>query len=134
MIIDMTKEIVQTIVAIPAVVNWVAKVNGVPNISANKLPSATYPAISIFEYENEPEMYADDDEETSMISFQVTLFSKDGSHNKVQNLIHKKMKELGFLRVAKVPLLFDSETNVSQRVLLYSQEVEHSLYEEKEGN
>ena len=48
MIIEMTKDIVQSIVAIPEVVKWVAKVGAVPNVSANKLPGALYPAIAAF--------------------------------------------------------------------------------------
>lgn len=134
MIIEMTKDIVQSIVAIPEVVNWVAKVNGVPNISANKVPSASYPAIAVYEIENDPEKYADDEEETSILTFQISLFSKDGSHAKVQNHIDKAIKNRGFIRVAKIPLIFDNVNNISQRVLMYSQEIEQSLYEKKEGN
>lgn len=128
MIIEMTKDIVQSIVAIPEVVSWVAKVGAVPNVSANKLPGALYPAIAVYELENDPEMYADDEEQTSFLTFQISLFSKDGSHGTVQNLIDKKMKELGFIRGTKIPLLFDTDNNISNRVLLYSQEIEHSLY------
>ncbi|MFS7427037.1 hypothetical protein CKN96_15755 [Carnobacterium maltaromaticum] len=128
MIIEMTKDIVQSIVAIPEVVSWVAKVGAVPNVSANKLPGAFYPAIAVYELENDPEMYADDEEQTSFLTFQISLFSKDGSHGTVQNLIDKKMKELGFIRGTKIPLLFDTDNNISNRVLLYSQEIEHSLY------
>ena len=128
MIIEMTKDIVQSIVAIPEVVSWVAKVGAVPNISANKLPGAFYPAIAIYELENDPEMYADDEEQTSLLTFQISLFSKDGSHGTVQNLIDEKMKELGFIRGTKIPLLFDTDNNISNRVLLYSQEIEHSVY------
>lgn len=128
MIIEMTKEIVQSIVAIPEVIKWVSKVNGVPNISANKIPSATYPAIAIYEIENEPDKYADDEEETSLLTFQITLFSKDGSHGEVQNFIDSKMKYLGFTRVTKAPMVFDNVNNISQRVLLYSQEIEQIIY------
>ncbi|WP_366533563.1 hypothetical protein ACOJIU_17835 (plasmid) [Carnobacterium maltaromaticum] len=128
MIIEMTKDIVQSIVAIPEVVSWVAKVGAVPNVSANKLPGALYPAIAVYELENDPEMYADDEEQTSFLTFQISLFSKDGSHGAVQNLIDEKMKELGFIRGTKIPLLFDTDNNISNRVLLYSQEIEHSLY------
>lgn len=128
MIIEMTRDIVQSIVAIPEVVSWVAKVGAVPNVSANKLPGAFYPAIAVYEIENDPEMYADDEEQTSFLTFQISLFSKDGSHGLVQNLIDEKMKELGFIRGTKIPLLFDTDNNISNRVLLYSQEIEHSLY------
>ncbi|MBP1040367.1 hypothetical protein I6N95_05000 [Vagococcus sp. BWB3-3] len=129
MIIDMTRTIVQTIASIPEAINWVVKVNKVPNISANKLPHAQYPAISVFESGNDPEMHADDEEQTSMITYQISLVSTDGSHGRVQNFIDSKMKEMGFIRLANVPILFDEKTTITNRVLLYTQEIEHSVYE-----
>lgn len=125
MIIEMTKDIVDTLISIPEVIKWVAKVDGIPNISANKLPSASYPAITIYERENDPEKYADDEEITSILSFQISLFSKDGSHGKIQNLIDSKIKEMGFTRMPTPPFLFEDKTNIGQKVLLYSQEIEH---------
>ena len=129
MIIDLTKEVVTSIISIKSVTDWVCKVNGVPNISANKLPAAKYPAVAIYEIRNDPAGFADDEEQESLLSFQISMFSTDGSHTKVQNVIDEKMKELGFVRGIEVPLLFDTDNNNTQRVLLYSQIIEHSIFE-----
>ncbi|MBP1044846.1 hypothetical protein I6N96_01035 [Enterococcus sp. BWM-S5] len=132
MIIELTADIVNGVLSIPEVVEWVARVQGVPNISANKLPALAYPAIAIYELENIPGMFADDQEETSVVTFQISLFSKDGSHGNIQNFIDGKMKHLGFLRVVSSPLIFDKTENTIQRALIYSQEIEQEIYK-KEG-
>ena len=57
-------------------------------------------------------------------SYQITLFSTDGTHGKVQSSIDNVMRSLDFTR-ANAYSLFNEETKTHQRIMIY--ETERSL-------
>lgn len=122
MIIDMTGLIMNGFLTEPAVTSWVGKLsNGLPNISANKTPSGVLPAVVLYEMKNRDGEFADDSPFTSEISYQITLFSQDGSHGKVQNQIDNVMRSLDFTRT-DARSAYDEDTKTHQRVMIYDTE------------
>lgn len=125
MIIDLTGLIMNGFMTTPAVTNWVGKIGGVvPNISANKTPSGVLPAVVLYEMKNKDGEFADDSPFSSEISYQITLFSTEGTHGRVQSSIDDVMRSLDFSR-ANAYSLFNEETKTHQRIMIY--ETERSL-------
>lgn len=125
MIIDLTSLIMNSFITEPAITSWVGKVNGtLPNISANKTPSGIMPAVVLYEMTNKDGEFADDSPYNSRIGYQITLFSTDGTHKKVQNYIDDAMRSLDFTR-SNAFSMFDKDTKTHQRVMIYDKV--HSL-------
>ena len=121
MILDKTGDIMQALISDIEIVKWVSKVNGVPNISANKTPSAVFPAIVVYEILNGDSKFADDKVVRSKLSYQISLYSLNGSHTKVQQNVDKFMREMGFtLNFAGTAQ--DTDTKIFQRDLKYKGE------------
>jgi|GEM_PF-6320600 len=126
MIIDLSKEIIQKLAENKIITDWVAKVGAVPNISVNKVPSATYPAIAVYEIQSNDGDYADDEVESSILTYQISLFSHDGSHVKIMNEVDRLMrKQLGFTQRIYGPNLFETDTSIIHKPLRYTQNKLH---------
>lgn len=122
MIIDMTGLIMNGFLTEPAITGWVGKLsNGLPNISANKTPSGVLPAVVLYEMKNRDGEFADDSPYTSDIGYQITLFSDDGSHGRVQDQIDDVMRSLDFTR-SNARSGYDEDTKTHQRVMIYDTE------------
>ena len=120
MIIDLTGQIMNSFITDPTITGWVGKVSGViPNISANKTPSGILPAVVLYEMKNKDGEFADDAPFNSEIGYQITLFSTDGTHNRVQNNVDDIMRSLDFSRTNAFSMV-DKDTDTHQRVMLYN--------------
>lgn len=122
MIIDLTGSIMQRLLTESSITHWVSKLNGIaPNISANTTPSGQLPAIVVYEMDNRDGEFADDRPFSSIIRYQLTLFSEDGAFAKVPNTVDEIMRSLGFTR-DNVFTRFDKDTKIYQKILLFSAE------------
>jgi len=120
MIIDLTGQIMNGFVADPTITGWVGKISGsIPNISVNSTVSGILPAVVLYEMKNKDGEFADDSPVTSEIGYQITLFSDNGTHNRVQNYIDDIMRSLDFSRTNAFSM-FDEDLKVHQRVMLYN--------------
>ena len=120
MIIDLTGQIMNGFVADPTITGWVGKIGGsIPNISVNSTVSGILPAVVLYEMKNKDGEFADDSPVTSEIGYQITLFSDNGTHNRVQNYIDDIMRSLDFSRTNAFSM-FDEDLKVHQRVMLYN--------------
>lgn len=120
MIIDMTGMIVNGFETDPTITGWTGKIGGImPNISVNTTPSGILPAIVLYERTNRDGEFADDKPFNSEISYQITLFSEDGSHAIVQNQVDDIMRSFDFSRHNLISM-FDKDTKTHQRVMIYN--------------
>lgn len=106
------------------VTSWVGKIQGMPNISTIRTPSAQLPAIIVETTYNADGNFADDSAFSSVIRYQITLFSRDGLFGQVPNHADQIMKDIGFSRDNYFPLV-DRDTKIYQRIMIYSDEVEN---------
>lgn len=102
----------------PIVLNWVAKINNMPNISANTTPSGQLPAVVVYETLNRDRDFADDEVFSFDVRYQITLFSENGSFSSVPNTIDTIMRSLDFTR-DNLYTLYDKDTKIYQKIMLY---------------
>lgn len=117
--IDKNLEIVQEISNLPITSIWLARnKKGIPQISANKVPDAIYPAITLWELDNYHSAFADDIPTASYMSFQVSMFSLDGSHIESAKEIDDYFVDKGFRRNSG-GVEFDDTTKLIHRYMTY---------------
>lgn len=124
MIIDMTVDILNALDQCQPLVNWVAKYEGYPQIYANRTPAGVFPSCVVYERFNRDGMFADDEVRTGRVSYQVSLYSKNGTHALVQNDVDEVMRSFGFT-LANAFTNEDKNTRIFQRDLLYEGEFKH---------
>lgn len=124
MIIDMTVDILNALDQCHPLVDWVAKVEGYPQIYANRTPAGVFPSCVIYERFNRDGMFSDDEVRTGRVSYQVSLFSENGTHALVQNDVDKVMRSFGFT-LANAFTNEDKNTRIFQRDLIYEGEFKH---------
>lgn len=119
MIIDKGFEIVTAFERNTTISNWVSKDEwDIPNISVETSPSGSLPAIMINMIGGRDDQYGDDEVILTDLRYQITVVSSDGTDLNVVNEVDSEMREIGFFLYNNYPL-FNKETGVFQRVLLY---------------
>lgn len=118
MVIELTGDIMQGLLKSPIVLNWVAKINNMPNVSANTTPSGQLPAVVVYETLNRDRDFADDEVFSFDVRYQITLFSENGSFSSVPNTIDTIMRSLDFTR-DNLYTLYDKDTKIYQKIMLY---------------
>lgn len=124
MILDMKIPILTALDNCEPLVEWVAKVDGFPQIYANRTPAGKFPSCVIYERTNRDGMFADDVVRTGRISYQISLFSENGTHVLVQKDVDKVMRSFGFT-LASAFENEDKNTRIIQRDLIYEGEFKH---------
>ena len=124
MILDMTIPILTALDNCEPLVNWVTKVEGVPQIYANRTPAGQFPSCVIYERLNHDNTFADDEVTGAAISYQVSLYSKSATHALVQNDVDKVMRSFGFT-LGNAFTAEDKNARIFQRDLIYEGEFKH---------
>lgn len=114
------KPILSTVLMTDTVVSeYVGKTaTGNPVIGSLTIPSGIFPAIEFHEVSGFDNSFSDDELYSRKYSFQISIFSQDNSHYKVQNTIDTLMRSLGFTCYHNDEV-FEEDTKVYHRVLLY---------------
>ncbi|TCP32185.1 uncharacterized protein DUF3168 [Scopulibacillus darangshiensis] len=76
------------------------------------------PFIRIAEINNYNDNFADDNEVSSAISYQIDMWDKSGKHNEIANEIERIMKSLGFSRYYSVPT-WDTEVLSVRKIMRF---------------
>lgn len=124
MIIDMTVPILTALDHCEPLVDWVAKVDGFPQIYANRTPAGKFPSCVIYERRNRDSFFADDEVRSARVSFQVSLYSERGTHTLVQKDVDRVMRSFGFT-LESATTAEDKNTRIFQRDLIYEGEFKH---------
>lgn len=122
-LVSFTSEIISALTSNRTLTDWVGKLHGIPNISFGTSPSATFPSIIVYTVYNRDGEFADDDPMSSVIRYQVTLFSDKPLSTRIASEVDKEMRKLGFTRNNFFDLYHDS-TRTYQGVMLFDQELE----------
>ena len=93
--------------------------NGNPVIGSLTIPSGIFPAIEFREVSGFDNSFNDDELYSRKYSYQISIFSQDNSHYKVQNTIDSLMRSLGFTCYHNDEV-YEPDVKVFHRVLLYS--------------
>ncbi|MDR2832975.1 MAG: hypothetical protein LBV67_04585 [Streptococcaceae bacterium] len=120
MIISEAKKIKSNFLANELLKNWVAKFKGIPNI-AIEMAEGELPHIVIKEIENYPDLHADDEEYSTILTYQINLTSKNGDHFNAMQAVHEEMIALGYTRLAISPAIPNTKTKEIEKQLVYSQ-------------
>ncbi len=120
-VIDRTGDILTALLTSEDVLNWVGRIQHVPNISSGRTPSAVMPAITVFTVFNRDSEYADDEPFASALRYQITLFSDRAIPNTIASAVDDAIKEIGLTRYNLFPL-FDNDTKTEQIVILFEDE------------
>lgn len=115
------KPILSTVLMNDTVVSeYVGKtMGGNPVIGSLSIPSGIFPAIEFHEVSGFDNSFNDDELYSRKYSFQISIFSQDNSHYKVQNAIDSLMRSLGFTCYHNDEV-YEEDTKVYHRVLLYT--------------
>jgi len=124
MIANETKKIVELLLSLPEVVEWCGKDGTLPAISAYRHINAdTLPAITVWEVENFPTKFGDNQELASFYAVEIRITSKEGTHNNVLGPIHEAMEQNGYFRMRQVPVRIDERSNTLTRTIQYGKEL-----------
>lgn len=111
-----------------AIMNYIAKTeHGHPVLGSNKLVAGLFPAMEFHSIGGTDRRSVDDKVDLREYRFQFTIFTQDSSHYLIENEVDKEMRELGFHCYFDHEL-YDSDLNVTSRVLLYQVYLDSSRY------
>lgn len=91
---------------------------GNPVIGNLKIPSGIFPAIEYHKVSGFDNAFNDDVLYSRKYNYQISIFSQDNSHYKIENTIDSIMRSLGFTNYHDDEI-FEEDTQVYHRVLLY---------------
>lgn len=104
-------------------VDWLAKINGdLPNMSVNRVTNAAYPCCVLDEIITTVISSAENRANEYETRWQISLYSKDGSHVKIIDNVNNAMVRLGF-KLYDTDEFYTDNTKIIHKILKYSQTI-----------
>ncbi|MBS4762112.1 hypothetical protein KG089_05185 [Carnobacteriaceae bacterium zg-ZUI252] len=127
--IDFRKIIRKSLLDNEVVLDFLAKINGVPNLSFNAVTNAKYPLIVYTEINTIDAISSGNNVvDVYETRWQVSIFSEKGANYKVKNAVDEQMHKIGFKLYGTIEMV-EPDTKINHTVLRYSQTISKETFE-----
>lgn len=132
--IDFRKIIRTALLSNDTIVNFLAKIDDVPNLSFNAVTNAKYPLIVYSEINVSDSVSSGNNiVDVYDVRWQISIFSERGANYKVKAAVDEQMHKIGFRLYGSVDLI-EPDTKINHTVLRYSQTISKETFETLEKN